>query len=278
MLDAGESSVYRRFFPHSCDKRRRGNHMQAIALTDQGQVRAYNEDSTSFLRNHLDEYLVIVADGMGGHQAGDVASALAVESLEKSWKDEKAGFRPGRAEAWLLHTIRKANETILAFSKEKPEYAGMGTTLVAAVCTNEFITIGHVGDSRAYLFGDRVLNQKTSDHSLVNELVKSGQLSEEEAEDHPRKNVLLRALGTDDDVKVDVHTFEWDEHEAALFCSDGLTNKVSDSDLEKVMNSEGSLKEKATELIRLANEAGGEDNITVAIIENSSASGSESSC
>ncbi len=278
MLSAGESSCKRRFFPHSCDKRRRGNHMQAIALTDQGQVRAYNEDSTKVVHNSLNEYLVIVADGMGGHQAGDVASALAVESMEMSWEEEKAGFRPGRAEAWLLHTIRKANETILAFSKEKPEYSGMGTTLVAAICTNEFITIGHVGDSRAYLFGDRVLDLKTSDHSLVNELVKSGQLSEEEAEDHPRKNVLLRAIGTDENVKVDVHTFEWDENQSALFCSDGLTNKVSDRELEEVMNSDRSLHEKGTELIRLANEAGGEDNITVAIIENSSISGSEGSC
>ncbi|TKD71705.1 Stp1/IreP family PP2C-type Ser/Thr phosphatase [Pseudalkalibacillus hwajinpoensis] len=249
--------------------------MQAVTLTDQGQVRAYNEDSTNAVQNSLGEYLVVVADGMGGHQAGDVASALAVESLQLSWEEEEAGFRPGRAEAWLLHTIQQANETILTLSKEKPQYAGMGTTLVAAVCTSEFITIAHVGDSRAYLIGNNALSQKTSDHSLVNELVKNGQLSEEEAEDHPRKNVLLRALGTDLNVKVDVHTFEWDEEEAALFCSDGLTNKLSDAQLEVVMNSDQLLEEKAAELIRLANEAGGEDNITVAIIENSSSSGSE---
>ncbi len=252
--------------------------MQAVTLTDQGQVRAYNEDSTNAVQNSLGEYLVVVADGMGGHQAGDIASALAVESLQLSWEDEKEGFRPGRAEAWLLHTIQRANETILSVSKEKPEYAGMGTTLVAAVCSKEFITIGHVGDSRGYLFGDNVLDQKTSDHSLVNELVKSGQLSEEEAEDHPRKNVLLRALGTDKNVKVDIHTFEWEENEAALFCSDGLTNKVSDNQLQDVMNSDQTLEEKAAELIRLANEAGGEDNITVAIVENSSPSGSEVPC
>ncbi|WP_347550394.1 Stp1/IreP family PP2C-type Ser/Thr phosphatase [Pseudalkalibacillus hwajinpoensis] len=252
--------------------------MQAVTLTDRGQVRAYNEDSTNAVQNSLGEYLVIVADGMGGHQAGDIASSLAVESMQMSWEDEKAGFRPGRAEAWLLHTIQKANETILDYSKEKPEYAGMGTTLVAAVCTNEFITIGHVGDSRAYLFGSKVLDQKTSDHSLVNELVKSGQLSEEEAEDHPRKNVLLRALGTDKGVKVDIHTFEWDEQEAALFCSDGLTNKVSDELLQEVMNSDQTLEEKAAQLIRFANEAGGEDNITVALIQNSPSAGSDRSC
>lgn len=249
--------------------------MQAVTLTDQGQVRAYNEDSTNAVKNSLGEYLVVVADGMGGHKAGDVASALAVESLQLSWSEEEAGFRPGRAEAWLLHTIQQANETILSLSKEKPQYAGMGTTIVAGICTNEFITIAHVGDSRAYLIGNDGLSQKTSDHSLVNELVKNGQLSEAEAEDHPRKNVLLRALGTDMNVKVDVHTFEWDEQDAALFCSDGLTNKVSDTQLEGVLNSNQLLKEKVAELIRLANEAGGEDNITVAIIENSASSGSE---
>ncbi|MCA0988025.1 Stp1/IreP family PP2C-type Ser/Thr phosphatase [Guptibacillus algicola] len=250
--------------------------MQAVTLTDRGQVRAYNEDSTNAIQNNLGEYLVIVADGMGGHRAGDIASSMAVECLQTNWQKEKAGFRPGRAEAWLLHNIKEANETILSYSNDNKEYAGMGTTLVAAVCTEDFITIGHVGDSRAYLIQDGQVHQKTSDHSLVNELVKNGQLSEEEALDHPRKHVLLRALGTDDKVKVDIHTFEWSKDEAALFCTDGLTNKLSDETLNEVMYSGISLQEKATKLITLANEAGGEDNITVAVIENSMSSGSES--
>lgn len=250
--------------------------MQAVTLTDRGQVRVYNEDSTNAIQNNLGEYLVIVADGMGGHRAGDIASSMAVDCLLKRWKNEKAGFRPGRAEAWLLHTIKEANETILSYSSENPEYAGMGTTLVAAICTEEFVTIGHVGDSRAYLIQDGEFLQKTSDHSLVNELVKSGQLSEEEAEDHPRKHVLLRALGTDENVKVDLHTLEWTQNELALFCTDGLTNKLTDSILYEILSSSEQLQEKATKLIRLANEAGGEDNITVALIENSMPSGSES--
>ncbi|WP_270181825.1 Stp1/IreP family PP2C-type Ser/Thr phosphatase [Alkalihalobacillus sp. CinArs1] len=250
--------------------------MQAVTLTDRGQVRAYNEDSTSAIQNNLGEYLVIVADGMGGHKAGDIASSMAVECLQTNWKKEKAGFRPGRAEAWLLHTIKEANATILSYSNDNTEYAGMGTTLVAAICTEEFITIAHVGDSRAYLIQDGEFNQKTSDHSLVNELVKSGQLSEEEAEDHPRKHVLLRALGTEEKVKVDIHTFEWTEGEVALFCTDGLTNKLTDETLKEILSSGISLKEKATKLVLLANEAGGEDNITVAVIEHSMSSGSES--
>lgn len=146
----------------------------------------------------------------------------------------------------------------------------MGTTIVSAICTDQFATIGHIGDSRCYLFNQHGFQQITEDHSLVNELVKTGQISKEDAEHHPRKNVLLRALGTEKDVKLDIKTISVDEHDQLLLCSDGLSNKLSEQAMLDILTSDRSLEEKAQTLIHLANEHGGEDNITLAIVEFSS--------
>ncbi len=142
----------------------------------------------------------------------------------------------------------------------------MGTTLIAAVCTDEFVSIGHIGDSRAYLGNEHGFTAKTEDHSLVQELVRSGQISEKEAEHHPRKNVVLRVLGTEPEIKMDLHTLQIEEGQSVLLCSDGLSNKVSADEMNQLLQEDGTVETKADAFVQLANERGGEDNISIALI------------
>lgn len=243
--------------------------MKAVFQSDRGRVRPHNEDYAGiFSENQV--LLAVVADGMGGHLAGEVASQMAVERLEELWKEEKVAQSPEKIETWLKENINKVNQEIYAQSIKNVGYQGMGTTIVAAVCTPRFVTVAHVGDSRCYLLNENGFNLLTDDHSLVNELVKSGQISKEDAENHPRKNVLLRSLGTETKVEVDIKTIGLEEDDILLLCSDGLTNKVSEEEIKDLLKSERSLDEKCEELIRLANENGGDDNITVAIVHNTS--------
>jgi len=143
----------------------------------------------------------------------------------------------------------------------------MGTTVVISVCTNDFVTIAHIGDSRCYLLNENNFEQLTNDHSLVNELIRTGQISKIDAEQHPRKNVLLKAVGTEETVQADIETINWEENNRVLLCSDGLTNKLSDGEIERYLRDIKNMSDLAKELIHLANERGGEDNITLAIIE-----------
>ena len=151
--------------------------------------------------------------------------------------------------------------------QEQPEYNGMGTTIVAAALSDDWFTIANVGDSRAYLIREDKIMQLTEDHSLVNELVKSGEISEEMAVNHPRKNILTRSVGMPGTVEVDVSTHLWQLKDRLLLCSDGLTNMLSEEEIGTIINQEGPLSHKVTELIDRANEAGGADNITVLLIE-----------
>ncbi|WP_174495553.1 Stp1/IreP family PP2C-type Ser/Thr phosphatase [Salirhabdus euzebyi] len=238
-------------------------------LTDTGHVRSHNEDAGGIYLNKDRQILAIVADGMGGHSAGDVASALVTASLHKEWEKVGRIGSPEEAEEWLSEQIKIANRDILNYAIEHEECRGMGTTVVAAICASDFITIGHIGDSRGYLSNSHGFKQITEDHSLVNELVRSGQLSKEDAEHHPRKHVLLKALGTEEKVGIDVKTIGWEENNYLLLCSDGLTNKVEDNELHQYIIEEDSIEESCNKLINLANERGGEDNITLAIVQNS---------
>ena len=173
------------------------------------------------------------------------------------------------AEKWMGETIQFINERVYSHSLSNEELKGMGTTIVLALCTNDFVVVGHIGDSRCYLWnGETKLTQITSDHSLVNELVRTGQISELDAEEHPRKNVLLKAIGTEAEINPDIKTIEWQENDRLLLCSDGLTNKISDEELEQALATMTNEEETAIELIQLANERGGEDNITLAIVRN----------
>ena len=244
--------------------------MRAVCLTDRGKVRQHNEDSCGVFTNKDGDTLAIVADGMGGHRAGDVASSMTTSKLKTLWEESTSIQSPETAEKWLEDSIRLVNEGLYNYAQENTDCLGMGTTVVAAICTSTFSTIAHIGDSRCYLLNQSGYKQITEDHSLVNELVKSGQISREDAEHHPRKNVLLRALGTESIVEMDITTIVLDEQDQLLICSDGLSNKVSDLLMSEILHKDLDLEMKAKTLVNLANENGGEDNITIVIVDYSS--------
>ncbi len=245
--------------------------MNSFYLSEIGKVRELNEDVGGSFLNQANQKLILVADGMGGHKAGEVASALAKEIIGKRWEKTEQVSQAEEVEAWIKTTVDEANRAIYEYQTEKESLEGMGTTLVLALCLGEFITIGHVGDSRAYLLSEDQMKQLTDDHTLVNELVKSGEISTEEAKNHPRRNLLTRALGTEKDIKIDIKTINWDVSDKLLLCSDGLSNKLSTDEIKEVLQKGSNLKVIAETLIDLANERGGEDNITVALIRKSEA-------
>lgn len=245
------------------------NEMEGYFLTDCGKVREMNEDAGGVFFNKAKQCLAIVADGMGGHQAGEIASDLAVRTVRESYEKTKEFRSISDAEQWLDEMIIKMNEQVYNYALQDDNLKGMGTTVVLSLCTKEFVIIGHVGDSRCYLWNDEThLSQITSDHSLVNELVKTGQISAVDAEEHPRKNVLIKAVGTDMTITPDIKTIEWKGNDRLLLCSDGLSNKVTDDELAEALKSMDRIDETANQLIELANERGGEDNITLAIVRN----------
>jgi serine/threonine protein phosphatase PrpC len=250
------------------DKKRGGREMEGIFRTDIGKVRPHNEDNGAVVKGEFGQMLALVADGMGGHQAGDIASAMAKDGMLKYWHEITEQFTPEVAEKWLLKTVSKVNEELFDYSQNHPGCEGMGTTLVAAVCSEDFVTFSNVGDSRVYLFAEDELKQMSEDHSLVRELVRSGQLSEEEAEHHPRKNVLLRALGTEQTIEVDVETIYWKNGAILLLCSDGLTNKLSNQDIENELATSQTLTDFSENLLKKANDFGGEDNITITLVRH----------
>jgi PPM family protein phosphatase len=228
---------------------------EATYRTDPGRQRRDNEDS-AFVRAPL----FVVADGMGGAQAGEVASRIAIEAFERSLPET------GTPEARLADRVREANRQIYERSLEERDRAGMGTTLTAAYLDDARVTIAHVGDSRAYLFRDGSLRRLTQDHSLVEELVKQGKLTEEEAAEHPQRSIITRALGPEPEVEVDTLTVDVEPNDLLLLCSDGLTTMVSEERIAEILASAESLDRIAQELIDEANREGGRDNITVILL------------
>ncbi|GGB29732.1 Stp1/IreP family PP2C-type Ser/Thr phosphatase [Virgibacillus dakarensis] len=242
--------------------------MQGQFLTDRGRVRDHNEDSGGIYYNRNGQFLAALADGMGGHRAGDVASQMAVAHIQEKWEESNQLSSPDEIESFLSEAIEEMNKAIYDHAVKNEACQGMGTTIVITICTQDFFTVAHVGDSRCYLVNDNEFKQITEDHSLVNVLVKSGQISHEEAQNHPRKNVVLKAVGTEEHVESDVRSLGWDKHDQLLLCSDGLTDKLPDDKLSELMRLENSLKEKGQKMIDLANELGGEDNISVILIQH----------
>ena len=228
---------------------------QIASRTDPGRQRRGNEDN-AFVRAPL----FVVADGMGGAQAGEVASRIAVDAFEQALPDA------GSPETRLADRVREANRQIYERSLEEQDRAGMGTTLTAAYLDDAGLTIAHVGDSRAYLFRNGSLIRLTHDHSLVEELVKQGKLTAEEAAEHPQRSIITRALGPEPEVQVDTDTHQVQPGDVILLCSDGLTTMVSEERLAEVLGSARSLDQAAQELIDEANQAGGRDNITVILL------------
>jgi protein phosphatase len=244
--------------------------METVIVTDRGKVRQHNEDSVGVFKNEDGDILAIVADGMGGHLAGDVASQMTIEALKGMWETASLISSPDLAMEWLKTHIDKVNSVLLKHALTHPDCQGMGTTIVAAICTDSFATIGHIGDSRGYLCNSSGFKQITEDHSLVNELVRSGQISKEDAEHHPRKNVLVRALGTEEHVELDIRSICLEESDILLLCSDGLSNKVLENDMMKTLKSQKSLHDIALSLVKQANDNGGEDNISLVIVKQPS--------
>lgn len=254
-------------FVQRSEKRRRGDKMKAVYMTDRGRIRQHNEDNGGVFMNKSGQRLAIVADGMGGHRAGDVASEMALTNLQNQWGETEEIKTADEAEEWLKTNIEKGNTLIYEHSKKVAECEGMGTTMVAAICTDRFTSVANIGDSRCYILNETGFQQLTDDHSLVNELVRTGQISKEDAEHHPMKNVVLRALGTEESVSIDIKTIIFEEGDLLLLCSDGLSNKVTETEMIDILESKTDLNNKATTLIELANNHGGEDNITLVIVE-----------
>ncbi|MCH1623830.1 Stp1/IreP family PP2C-type Ser/Thr phosphatase [Fredinandcohnia quinoae] len=249
--------------------------MNSIYLTNRGKVRRLNEDSCGVFYNKSGQMLATVADGMGGHAAGDVASSMTTSLLQKFWEETDRIDTSEAAEQWLENHITQVNENLYNHSQENVECKGMGTTVIAAICTPQFSSLAHIGDSRCYVLNMSGFKQITEDHSLVNELVRSGHISREDAEHHPRKNVVIRALGTEPSVNMDLKTLILEEGDYLLICSDGLSNKVSDNEMITILENNLSIEQKGEHLIQLANDYGGEDNITLIIIDFSSESEGE---
>src|SRR3954451_23098942 len=225
--------------------------VEEAARTDTGRQRHANEDSY-YARSPI----YVVADGMGGARAGEVASRIAADAFDEEMGD-------GHPEEPLADRAREANRRIFELSREDASHSGMGTTLTGALLSGDEVTIVHVGDSRAYLYRDGELRQLTRDHSLVEELRRRGQLTPEEAEDHPQRSIITRALGPDPDVELDVHTHQARSGDVFLLCSDGLTSMVREDRVREIVAEAGSLQEMVDALVDEANRAGGRDNITV---------------
>jgi serine/threonine protein phosphatase PrpC len=229
---------------------------RVAAVTDPGRKRRRNEDSYV-----MEPPLFAIADGMGGAQAGEVASRLATAALTESGSDTGGEDR-------IVELIQEANRRVYDRSSTDPNTSGMGTTITVALVEDEHVAFGHVGDSRAYLIRDARMEQLTEDHSLVNELLKTGKLSQEEAEAHPQRSVITRALGTDPDVDVDTFSVTAQTGDLFLLCSDGLTDMVSEgSILDVVERNRADINGALRALVKEANRGGGQDNITVVAFE-----------
>ena len=243
--------------------------------THPGMKRELNEDNFTILE---DQGVYVVADGMGGHNAGEVASEIAVKTVEdfflKSSRDEEMTW-PYKLDPSLsldanklMVGIKFANRRIYSSSSSNASYAGMGTTVVSILTTEtDEIYVSHVGDSRCYCYFDDELRQVTDDHSLVNEYIKAGQITKEQAANFPHKNVIMRALGMKDNVLVDIQKVKVRPGEIYLLCSDGLSDMVKDPDIEKIFSQNMSLDETSQALIDAANANGGKDNITVVLVK-----------
>lgn len=241
--------------------------MRSFYLTDAGKVRDHNEDSVIIVKNSDNEYLMAIADGMGGHSAGEVASSIAIGYLGKHFKETFFHLNKISAINWIRDSVDTINTLIFQHEKTHPESKGMGTTLVLAVYTKDYLLFGNVGDSSGFVLKDDALRKVTYDHTLVNLLVSAGELTKEEASIHPKKNVLMKALGAALNVDVDIFECDMDMNiREVLLCSDGLTNMLDREQIEKVLLGEGSVEEKVERLIRKANNRGGTDNISVAYL------------
>lgn len=241
--------------------------MKSFYITDTGKVRSHNEDSVTIVKNAASEHLMIVADGMGGHRAGEVASSMVIQQIGERFQKLSTIGSKQDAIAWLRENVKEVNSKIISYSNEHPEASGLGTTCVMALLTKDMLIFVNIGDSSGFVFKDGKLKKVTKDHTLVNFLVETGELSEEDAVNHPKKNVLMKALGATDKCEMDMFEVETDV-DAIMLCSDGLTNMLSQEQIERVLNEEDlSVDNKLIKLVKKANVRGGLDNISIAFID-----------
>ncbi|MBR4874335.1 MAG: Stp1/IreP family PP2C-type Ser/Thr phosphatase [Clostridia bacterium] len=238
--------------------------MKVSSATSVGRIRPSNEDSYFVSPpDKSDMVLAVVADGMGGHNAGEIASGKAVSILKKNVQ-EGNGENPRDI---LIRAVEKANREIYEMSIKESKFSGMGTTITACIADDNRITAAQVGDSRLYLIREDKITQITKDHSLVEMLLENGRITKEEAKHHPQKNVITRAVGTEKNVEVDMYEFTANKGDVILLCSDGLVNMVENEEILSVIISRDALDSAADKLVDAAENAGGTDNITVVLIE-----------
>jgi len=240
--------------------------MKSYYLTDSGRVRTHNEDSVTIVKNSSDEFLMIVADGMGGHRAGEVASSMVVTQIGSRFSTLSSIGTKLDAVNWLNENINEINHAIIKYADEHTDSVGMGTTVVMALLTADFLMFANIGDSAGYVLKDEKLHKVTKDHTLVNLLVDSGELSAEEAVNHPKKNVLMKALGSADKQELDIFDITDMNFDAILLASDGLSNMLTKDQIEKVLLEEISEEAKLIKLIKKCNARGGTDNISIAYL------------
>lgn len=244
--------------------------MQFAVLTDVGRKRKVNEDSAAVFTRSEGIILAVIADGMGGHRAGDYASSTAIKVIGEQFLElDATGFVDEQYWVeWLQETVNYVNRLLFNEANDNEELKGMGTTLEAALIRGSSCLVSHTGDSRVYAINENGIRQITKDHSYVNILLENGEITEEEAEAHPQRNWIMKAIGSEKTIEPDLYSIELKDQSYLLLCTDGLSNKVNQGTIQEIVLSNASLREKAKELIDLANQMGGEDNISVILIDS----------
>ena len=238
--------------------------MDITILTDVGQRRTNNQDYANQYKNKAGKSMVFLADGMGGHRAGNIASEMAVTDLGAAWVATEISTI-NEVREWFAEYLEKENQQIHRIGQDE-EHKGMGTTLEAVAVIDDQVLFAHVGDSRIGLVRNGEYHQLTSDHSLVNALLKAGQITEEEAAHHPQRNIITQSIGQKDELQPDFGMVTVEAGDFIVINSDGLTNMISGDEIRDIVVSDLSVEEKAKTLVRFANNAGGLDNITVVLI------------
>lgn len=238
--------------------------MEISILTDVGQRRTNNQDYANQYINKAGKSMIFLADGMGGHRAGNIASEMAVTDLGAAWVATEISTI-NEVREWFAENLEKENQQIHRIGQDE-EHKGMGTTLEAVAIIDDQVLFAHVGDSRIGLVRNGEYHQMTSDHSLVNALLKAGQITEEEAAHHPQRNIITQSIGQKDELQPDFGMVTVEAGDFIVINSDGLTNMISGDEIRDIVVSDLSVEEKAKTLIRFANNAGGLDNITVVLI------------
>ena len=235
--------------------------LNAQFFTDTGQHREKNEDAGGIFYNQTQQQMLVLCDGMGGHQAGEIASQFVTYELQKRFEEENL-IEINRAESWLRSNIKEINFQLYNYAQENEDYRGMGTTLVCAIIYDKQVVVANVGDSRAYVINQRQMDQITSDHSFVNHLVMTGQITKDEAFHHPQRNIITKVMGTDKRVSPDLFIKRLNFYDYLLLNSDGLTDYVKDNEIKRLLVKEGTIEDHGNQLMQLALDNHSKDNVT----------------